>query len=70
MLESVGKETVEKLDKIVDKLPPLIRDVEMRLFGGLHGLLDRVDCDLSFHFAIKPPKGKAANPAPEQDKVY
>lgn len=68
MLEGAGIEAVERLNQIVDKIPPLLTDVETRLFGGLHGLLDRVECE--FHFKINPAKAKAANPTPEADKIY
>lgn len=68
MFEGIGKESVERLERIVDKIPTVVRDIELHFFGGLHGLLDRIDVDL--HFRISPPKAKPVNPPPEQDKIY
>ena len=67
LFEGAGKEAGEKA---VETLGPILRECEMRAAGILHGLLDRFDVKFDFHFVIKPPKAKAANPAPETDQVY
>jgi hypothetical protein len=71
--DAAGKESVVEARKAigenVDKLEPLFRNVEMRLAGIVHDILDRLDgTTLTLH--IPPPKAKTADPIPENDKVY
>lgn len=55
-LENIGKGSVEEahatVNDLVLRLDPLLRDVENRLGGILHGLLDRVEIDIKV--SIKP----------------
>jgi hypothetical protein len=64
-----AKEITEKADKLLDKADNLVRDAELRLGSLAHGILDRFS-KCVIHLEITPPKAKASNPTPEQDKVY
>ena len=62
-LENIGKESVEEahaaVSDVIVKLDPLLRDVENRLGGILHGLLDRID-GATITVTLKPiPKATA-----------
>ena len=67
LFEGAGKEAGQKA---VETAGPILRDVEMRAAGILHGLLDRINVKVDIHLSIDPPKAKYANPPPEDDKVY
>jgi hypothetical protein len=67
LFASTGKEAGLEA---VQTLGPIAQDFEMRAAGILHGLLDRFNIKIDFHFSIDPPKAKWANPDPENDKVY
>ena len=60
----------EVVKTATDNLSPLLRDVEIRLGGLIHSLLDRINIKVDIHFSIDPAKAKYANPPPENDKVY
>lgn len=55
-LEKIGQESVEEahatVNEALTKLEPLLRDVENRFGGILHGLLDRIEIDIKV--SIKP----------------
>jgi hypothetical protein len=59
---NVGKPAVEAA---VEKLDPLLRDVEIRAAGILHSLLDRFEIDIKIK--LNPPKATYANPPPKEN---
>jgi len=71
-LENIGKESVEDarkaVNEVVDKLDPLLHNVENRLGGILHGLLDRLNgTEINIKISIPPvEKAKLANPPPKE----
>ena len=72
-LENIGKESVDvaraAVNDVVSKLDPLLRDVENRAGGILHGLLDRLNgTEINIKIKIPPvEKAQLANPPPKED---
>lgn len=70
-LENIGKESVQEahatVNDLITKLDPLLRDVENRAGGILHGLLDRLNgTTIEIKVTIPAiPKATAANPPPD-----
>lgn len=63
-LENIGKESVAEAHATVNdalvKLEPLLRDLELRAGGILHGLLDRVKVNISIEI-VPIPKAFSVN---------
>jgi len=75
LFDSAGKGAAEEIHKTatdaLDKVWPILRNVESMAQGILHGLLDRLNgTKITLVIEIPQPKAKAANPPPEQDHVY
>lgn len=71
-LENIGQESVKDaraaVNDVVDKLDPLLQNVENRAGGILHGLLDRLNgMEINIKVTIPPvPKATEANPQPKE----
>jgi len=70
-LEKIGQESVQEahatVTELMEKLSPMLRDVENRAGGILHGLLDRLNgTTIEIKINIPAiPKATLANPAPD-----
>lgn len=64
-LEKIGEQSVEEAHRTVndalEKLSPLLRDFENRFGGILHGLLDRVEINVSIKI-LPVPKAEPVDP--------
>jgi len=53
----------------IQQLDPVLRNALMVINAMAHSLLDRLDgTTINIQVKIPPPKAKAANPAPTEDK--
>lgn len=62
-IHRMADEAMDKADKLLQRADYVLNKATVSLNALAHGIIDRFECE--FHFKIKPPHAKAANPAPD-----